>query len=98
MPASGNPSGPAATYRLRRCHHRESQSAHAGGRANPASRACPERSRRVCRMAMLPTGETIEITGVNVDKVVDGRIVEHGGAANMLEPLLEIGAIQVVGP
>jgi len=31
-------------------------------------------------------------------RVVDGRIVEHGGAANLLEPLLEIGAIKVVGP
>jgi len=45
-----------------------------------------------------PTGKTVEITVVNIDKVVDGRIVEHGGAANMLEPLLEAGAIQVVGP
>lgn len=44
-----------------------------------------------------PTGRTIEITGVNVDRVVDGRIVEHGGAANLLEPLLAIGAIRVVG-
>lgn len=34
----------------------------------------------------------------NVDRVVDGRIVEHSGAANLLEPLLAIGAIRVVGP
>jgi len=33
-------------------------------------------------------------TGVNFDKVGDGRIVEHGGAANMLEPLLEAGALR----
>ncbi len=45
-----------------------------------------------------PTGKTVEMTVVNIDKVVDGRIVEHGGAANMLEPLLEAGAIRVVGP
>ena len=32
-----------------------------------------------------------------IDKVIDGRIVEHGGAANLLEPLLEAGAIRVVG-
>jgi len=31
-----------------------------------------------------------------IDKVVNGRIVEHGGAANLLEPLLEIGAVRVV--
>jgi predicted ester cyclase len=43
-----------------------------------------------------PTGKPVEMTAVNVDRVVDGRIVEHGGAANMLEPLLEIGAVRVV--
>jgi predicted ester cyclase len=48
-------------------------------------------------MGMKPTGKRLEITGVNVDRVVGGRIVEHGGAANLLEPLLEIGAVQVVG-
>jgi predicted ester cyclase len=46
------------------------------------------------RLGMQPTGKKVEITGVNMDRVVDGRIVEHGGAANLLEPLLEIGAIQ----
>ena len=45
-----------------------------------------------------PTGKTVAFTGVNIDRVVDGRIVEHGGAANLLEPLLKIGAIKVVGP
>ncbi|NIR49209.1 ester cyclase [candidate division KSB1 bacterium] len=49
-------------------------------------------------MGIKPTGKMIEITAVNVDKVVDGRIVKHRGAANMPEPLMEIGAIQVVGP
>ena len=49
-------------------------------------------------MGIAPTGETVTFTGVNVDRVVDGRVVEHGGAANMLGPLLEIGAIRVVGP
>jgi len=48
-------------------------------------------------LGMKPTGRAVEITGVNLDRVVDGRIVEHGGAANLLEPLLEIGAIRVVG-
>ena len=49
-------------------------------------------------LGIRPTGKAVAFTGVNIDKVVDGRIVEHGGAANLLEPLLEIGAIQVVGP
>ena len=38
-------------------------------------------------MGMKPTHKTVEITAVNIDKVVDGRIVEHGGAASLLEPL-----------
>ena len=41
-----------------------------------------------------PTGKAVELTAVNIDRVVGGRIVEHGGAANLLGPLLEIGAIQ----
>jgi len=48
-------------------------------------------------LGMKPTGKDVEFTCVNVDRVVEGRIVEHGEAANMLEPLLEIGAVQVVG-
>jgi predicted ester cyclase len=47
-------------------------------------------------MGMRPTGKSVEITGVNLDRVVDGRIVEHGGAANMLEALLAIGAVRIV--
>lgn len=49
-------------------------------------------------MGIKPTGKKVAFTGVNIDRVVDNRIVEHGGAANMLEPLLEIGAVKVVGP
>ena len=44
-----------------------------------------------------PTGKVLRFTGVNVDRVVGGRIVEHAGAANMLEPLLTVGALRVVG-
>jgi predicted ester cyclase len=49
-------------------------------------------------MGIKPTGKAIEISCVNVDKVISGRIVEHGGEANMLDPLLNIGAVKVVGP
>lgn len=48
-------------------------------------------------LGIKPTGERVEISAVNLDRVVAGRIVEHGGAANLLEPLLAIGAIKVVG-
>jgi predicted ester cyclase len=49
-------------------------------------------------LGMPPTGKVLEMTGVNVDRVVRGLIVEHGGAANLLEPLLEAGAIRVADP
>ena len=32
-----------------------------------------------------PTGETVEITGVNIDRAAEGKIVAHGGAANTFE-------------
>jgi predicted ester cyclase len=48
-------------------------------------------------LGMKPTGKHVVFTGVNVDRVIAGRIVEHGGAANLLGPLLAIGAIKVVG-
>ena len=49
-------------------------------------------------LGIRPTGKVLEMTGVNVDRVVGGVIVEHGGAANLLEPLLEVGAICVADP
>ncbi|MGW8314551.1 MAG: ester cyclase [Bacteroidales bacterium] len=42
---------------------------------------------------MIPTGKIITYTGVNVDRIKDGKIVEHGGAANLLDPLLKAGVI-----
>ena len=48
-------------------------------------------------LGIKPTGKALTYSGVNLDKVINGRIVEHGGAANMLTPLLEAGAIRVVG-
>ncbi|MCA9257497.1 MAG: ester cyclase [Phycisphaerales bacterium] len=49
-------------------------------------------------LGIAPTHRRVEFSGVNVDRVVDDRIVEHGGAVNLLGPLLEIGAIRVQGP
>ncbi len=48
-------------------------------------------------LGIAPTGKVIAITAVNIDRVVDGLIVEHGGAANLFDPLLRIGAIRIVG-
>jgi len=43
-----------------------------------------------------PTGKVLTYTGVNIDRVVNGRIVEHGGAANLLGPLIDAGALKIV--
>lgn len=42
-----------------------------------------------------PTGRTIVMEGVNIDRIADGKIVEHWGAANTLEALHAIGAFPV---
>ena len=47
-------------------------------------------------MNMKPTGKRLVVTGVNIDKVVNGKIVEHGGAANLFNAFLEIGAVKIV--
>lgn len=44
-------------------------------------------------LGMRPTGKSITFTGVNVDRIKGGKIIEHGGAANLFEPLLKAGVI-----
>jgi predicted ester cyclase len=44
-------------------------------------------------LGMKPTGKKISITGVDIDKVVDGKIVEHAGAANTFDALFAAGII-----
>lgn len=48
-------------------------------------------------LGIKPTGKQVSYTGVNIEKVENGKITQHGGAANLLLQLLEIGAIKVVG-
>jgi len=38
-------------------------------------------------LGMKPSGKKLRITGVDIDRLVDGKIVEHGGAVNTLMPL-----------
>lgn len=47
-------------------------------------------------LGMKPSGKKILLTGVDVDKVADGKIVEHGGAVNTFEALFDAGLIQPV--
>ena len=47
-------------------------------------------------IGITPTNEVLEITGVDIDKVIDGKIVEHGGAANTFETFFEHHLIKPV--
>lgn len=42
-----------------------------------------------------PTGRTMRMTGIDIERVVDGRIAEHWGAEDMLSLLESIGAVTV---
>jgi hypothetical protein len=50
------------------------------------------------RLGVKPTGQKVEVPAVNIGRVIAGRIEEHGGAANLLEPYLSIGAIRIADP
>lgn len=36
-------------------------------------------------LGIKPSGKKLVFTGVNIDKVIDNKIVEHGGAANIFD-------------
>ena len=48
-------------------------------------------------LGITPTNKVISITGVNIDKVVGGKIVEHGGAANTFDAFWENHLIKFKG-
>lgn len=45
-------------------------------------------------LGMKPTGKKLRMTGVDIDRLIDGKIVEHGGAVNTFEALFEEGIIK----
>ena len=47
-------------------------------------------------IGITPTNKVLEITGVDIDKVIDGKIVEHGGATNTFETFFEHHLIKPV--
>ena len=47
-------------------------------------------------LGMKPTGKKLSFTGVDIDKIADGKIIEHGGAMNTFETLFEEKIIQPV--
>lgn len=47
-------------------------------------------------VGITPTNKTLTFTGVDIDKVVHGKIASHGGAVNTFETMLEQGLIRPV--
>ncbi len=47
-------------------------------------------------IGITPTHEKLRFTGVDIDRVKNGKIVEHGGAVNTFETLLEHKMIRTV--
>ncbi len=45
-------------------------------------------------LGMKPTGKKLLFTGVDIDKIAEGKIIEHGGAVNTFETLFEAKIIQ----
>ena len=45
-------------------------------------------------IGITPTNRVIEITGVDIDKVLNGKIIEHGGAANTFDAFWNNGLIK----
>jgi len=41
-------------------------------------------------MGLKPTGKTVEVRGVNIDRVVDKKIMEHECSTDPLDPLIEV--------
>lgn len=47
------------------------------------------------QLGIQPAHKRLSFTGVDIDKVADGKIVEHGGAVNTFETLYES---HLIGP
>jgi predicted ester cyclase len=41
-------------------------------------------------MGIRPTGKTVEVRGVNIDRVIDSKITEHRSSTDLLDPLIDI--------
>ena len=45
-------------------------------------------------LGMKPTGKRLSFAGIDIDKIIDGKIVEHSGVMNTFETLFEAKIIQ----
>jgi hypothetical protein len=48
-------------------------------------------------MQIEPTGSVVEVKGINIDRVADGRIVEHWGEADTIGMLVQMGVDPFAG-
>lgn len=48
-------------------------------------------------LGLQPTGRVVTMTGINIDRVKNGKIVEHWGEANTLSGLFQMGAQIIQG-
>jgi predicted ester cyclase len=48
-------------------------------------------------LGISPRGTPIVVTGINIDRVLNGKIVEHWGEANTVGMLLQLGVRLVPG-
>jgi predicted ester cyclase len=48
-------------------------------------------------MQIEPTGSIVEVKGINIDRVADGRIVEHWGEADTIGMLVQMGVDPFAG-
>jgi predicted ester cyclase len=58
------------------------------------SRVLARGTHRGTWLGLAPTGKRVRIAVVNIDRVRNGRIVEHWGMANTLEALVESGILR----
>ena len=45
-------------------------------------------------MGIKPTGKRLSISGINIDRITNGKITEHSGYANTFEALMENNLIR----
>lgn len=48
-------------------------------------------------MAIVPTGKQVQVKGINIDRVVSGRIAEHWGEADTVTMLMQMGVDPFAG-
>jgi predicted ester cyclase len=48
-------------------------------------------------MGIAPTGNRVRVTGIDIDRLVEGKIVEHWSEADLLGMMQQLGVIPEPG-